>query len=279
MNYGDYTTMVQVKTNYLDILGSADDILLADLIHSVSREIDNLTNRHFYPRKETQYYDTPKLPTSAISFDDDLLDLTTLVNGDGNPITVSYYKLYPLNRTPKAKVVVLASSPEQWSTDSGGNSEGAITLAGVFGYHTDYTNAWVATGGTVQNVTSIDATNTSLIVETGKIKMGWLLQIGTEWLYVSAVSVSTTDTVTVARGVNGSTAAIHLHDAPILRWAVDERLEMVARVGVAASYRIRANPVGETIVIDDIRFETPKDITKYMNSRLSQIGVIRTGIG
>jgi hypothetical protein len=253
--------------------------LLADLIHSVSREIDNLTNRHFYPRRETQYYDTPRLPTSAIIFDDDLLDLTTLVNGDGNPITSSYYKLYPLNRTPKAKVVVLASSPEQWSTDSGGNLEGAITLAGIFGYHTDYINAWVATGGTVQNVTSIDATNTSLIVETGKIKMGWLLQIGTEWLYASAVSVSTTDTVTVARGVNGSTAAIHLHDAPILRWAVDERLEMVARVGVAASYRIRANPVGETIVIDDIRFDTPKDITKYMTSRLSQIGVVRTGIG
>lgn len=276
MNYGDYTTIVAIKTNYLDILGTADDVLLADLIHSVSREIDNLTNRRFYPRIETQYYDTPRRGNS-INFDDDLLDLTTLTNGNGNAITS--YKLYPLNRTPKERITVLASSPEQWQADSDGNSEGAISVLGKFGYHADYANAWMATGATVQNVTSINSTSTSLTVQTGTIKVGWLLQIGTEWLYVSAVSVSTTDTVTVVRGVNGSTAAIHLNGVAISRWAVDERLEMIARVGVAASYRIRANPVGETVVIDDIRFDTPKDITKYMNSRLSQIGIIRIGIG
>lgn len=278
MNYGDYTTITAVKTNYLDILGTADDVLLADLIHSVSREIDNLINRRFYPRIETQYYDTPRRGNS-INFDDDLLNLTTLTNGDGKEITSSYYKLYPLNRTPKERVTVLTSSPEQWATDSDGNSEGAISVLGKFGYHADYANAWIATGATVQNATSINATSTSLSVQTGTIKAGWLLQIDTEWLYASAVSVSTTDTVTVVRGVNGSTAAIHLNGAAISRWNVDERLEMIARVGVAASYRIRANPVGEMVVIDDIRFDTPKDITKYMNSRLSQIGIIRIGVG
>jgi len=278
MNYGDYTTISAVKTNYLDILGTADDVLLADLIHSVSREIDNLTNRRFYPRIDTQTYDTPRRGNS-INFDDDLVELMTLTNGDGNAITSAYYKLYPLNRTPKERVTVLASSPNQWATDSDGNPEGAISVLGKFGYHADYSNAWVATGGTVQNTTSINASSTSLTVQTGTIKAGWLLQIGTEWLYASAVAISTTDTVTVVRGVNGSTAAIHLNGVAISRWAVDERIEMIARVGVAANYRIRANPVGETVVVDDITFNTPKDITKYVNTRLSQLGLIRVGIG
>jgi hypothetical protein len=279
MNYGDYTTIVAVKTNYLDVTGSADDVLLADMIRSVSRDIDNLTKRRFYPRAETHYYDTPKRNHPTINFDDDLLALTTLTNGDGDAITSAYYKLYPLNRTPKESLALLASSSEQWQANSDGDPEGAITILGVFGYHLDYPNAWVATGGTVQNTTSISASGTSLTVQTGTVKAGWLLQIGAEWLYASAVAVSTTDTVTVVRGVNGSTAAIHLNGAAISRWVVDESVEMIARVGVAASYRIRANPVGETVVIEDIRFDTPKDITKYMNTRLSQIGVMRVGIG
>lgn len=276
--YGDYTVLADVRARYLDVTATTDDVLLTDLIHSTSREIDAITNRHFYPLIDTLEYDMPARYQDWLYFDDDLLELTTLTNGDGTDFTTGQYKVYPLNKYPKQKVKILSSSSEQWQSDSLGDSEGVISAVGVWGYHADYTGAWVS-AATVADATGINALATSVTVATGTIKAGWLLKIGAEYIYASAVATGATDTVTIVRGVNGSTAAIHATAAAISGWKIDERLEMLCRVAVAAYYRIRANPVGETVIIDDVSFNTPKDVTKYIDSRCRAVGVIRVGLG
>lgn len=117
-------------------IGSPDpveDTDLASLIMAASRIIDDLTGRTFYARTETHYYNTPDTNVLFIE-DDDLLTITTLTNGDATVITSGYYKLYPLNASPKYMIVLKPSTGLTWSEDSSGDIEGAITIAGTWGF-------------------------------------------------------------------------------------------------------------------------------------------------
>ncbi len=273
----DYTTLTDVKTSYLVTTGTAQDALIADLIRSVSREIEQITNRKFYPRIETRYYDTPREWFTPLYLDDDLLALTTLTNGNGTAFTAAQYKLYPLNSTPKQNIALLASSSERWRTSTAGDAEGAITALGVWGYHDDYASGWLDIACTLAAaITQVGST--SFTCTTGKVRAGDLLLIDSEYIYASAVSTGATDTVTCVRGVNGSTAATHLISAAVTRWRF-EAVYMLATVAVVAYLRLKDNPIGDMLQIDGYTFSTPKDVSKYVQSRLQTLGLVRVGVG
>lgn len=273
--YADYTTLTDVRATYINSTATGRDTLFSSLIRSTSREIEQASNRKFYPRVETRYFDTPDAGLGSLLFDDDLLALTTLTNGDGTAFTASDYKLYPLNATPKQFVKVLASSSLRWQTASG-DPEGAISVAGVWGFHDDYGSAWLDIAGVL--AAALNSSATSFTCTTGTVRVGDLLKIDSEYLYASAVSTSSTDTVTCVRGVNGSTATSHLISAPLYRWYYPA-ITALATVAVVAYERLQNNPLAETISIDGYNFATPKDVTKYIQSRLGVLGLIRLGLG
>lgn len=275
MTFAEYTTVDAVRSRYLSSDKDARDEVIHDLIVSTSREIEQICNRKFYPRTETRYYDTPTLGR-VVTLDDDLLDVTAFTNGDGTAFSASQYKAYPLNESVKTELRVLQSSSAGLLADANGDSDGAINVAGVWGYHNDYASAWVVTAATL--TTSITTTQTTAAVTPSVVKSGTLARIGSECIAVTAVSTSTSaDTLTLTRGVNGGTAASHTAGDAILRW--DAVVEMVCRMAVAAYFRLRTNPVGESVTIDGQTFQTPKDVLQWMDKHLRGMGLIRVGLG
>jgi len=81
---------------------AADDGVIESLLKAASRYIDTQTGRFFYPLVQTRYYDVPfnTLDSRSLELDGDLLEVITLVNGDGTTIPSTEYALRPRNQSP-----------------------------------------------------------------------------------------------------------------------------------------------------------------------------------
>ena len=284
MNYCDYTTINNLRNVYMaSDMPQRDDTLLA-LIQSTSREIEAMANRSFYPTIQTRKYNAPvhgwgwtfANAPDAIQLDEDLLSITSVTNGDGTAlVNGTDYLPYPLNDTPYYELRRTWGGT-MWLPNTHG-PYGALSVAGVWGYHPDYGSAWADTLATLAaNITTTSAT--TFTATTGKLFAGDLLQVDTEWMYVVSVSTGDSDTATVKRGVNGSTAATHTSGASVLRW-YNPIIENVVKTGVVAYYRTRNNPTGDTLQIDGNKFSTPHDVLQWIEDRLRGLGLIRSGIG
>ena len=122
-----------------------DDGVIEDIIADASRLIDQVCNRTFYSRTETRYYDIPSAPYSnqyevrsiesgVLKFDDDLLAITTLTNGDGTTIASTQYNLLDYNKPRKHSLQLKDSSTVNWTADASGNTRAVISIAGTWGY-------------------------------------------------------------------------------------------------------------------------------------------------
>lgn len=269
MNHGDYATVAQVRREYLASDRDARDPLIHSLITSTSREIDAAAERKFYPTIETRQYDTPR--GRRLVFDEDLLSATTITNGDGEEITD--YRLYPLNETPKHYAELSGVAPA-WSGGALGDSP--IEVEGVWGCHRDYASAWQPVMALGAQLTTAA---TTLTAPSGVLSAGHLLKINSEMIYVSDVAVSTaTDTVTLARAANGSSAAQHTTGAQVYAWDNPLVSALCCRA-VAAYYRLRVNPVGETVTVDGQTFQTPKEIAQWIERQAQTMGLVRIQFG
>lgn len=128
----DYCTTAEVKALAGATL-TTDDTLIAALITRASAMIDRYTGRTFVERTETRYF-TPGVDNDGnlLMLDDDLLNITTLTNGDGTTIPSTGYTLIPLNGLPKYAVKLKVAYSWQSPTDP----DGAIIIAGSWGYCT-----------------------------------------------------------------------------------------------------------------------------------------------
>lgn len=128
-----YCTLAEFKAfNKITSTDATDDTVIEDIIEGVSRDIDRLTSKTFYARTETHYYDTPDGFDLEL-YDDDLLTITTLTNGDGTVLTSDYYKLLPLNRTHKKTIRLINTSGVVWTLGLNADRTGAISVLGTWG--------------------------------------------------------------------------------------------------------------------------------------------------
>lgn len=130
----EYATNAQLKA-YAVPKGetdAADDAEMTRILGAVSRWLDDKTGTNFYGASETHYFDVPQ--GRVIKFDEWLVSVTTLTNGDGTVLTTSDYLLLPYNSTPKYGVKLRDTSNYYWAASSTGSWESVITLAGVWGY-------------------------------------------------------------------------------------------------------------------------------------------------
>jgi hypothetical protein len=132
-----YCTLAEFKA-YADITttDATDDAFLEDAIEAASRLIDAQTRRHFYAATETRYFDVPagQVDDSILYLDEDLLAITTLTNGSSGTTAAASYRLLPPNASPKWGVKLRPSSGLSWDSDTAGDSEQAISIAGTWGY-------------------------------------------------------------------------------------------------------------------------------------------------
>jgi len=129
----DYTNVATLKT-YLQISGAADDTLLADLVTRASRLVDEHTRRHFYTVEETRYYDAKgsHITGNMLLVDADLLEVSEVVNGDGEVLTPSDFRLRPLNWAPYFGIALKPAGNKRWTYSD--DPEGAISVTGTWGY-------------------------------------------------------------------------------------------------------------------------------------------------
>ena len=224
-----YATLADAK-NEIKATTTTDDPALADKVRIASRRADAMfqSRRPFFaPYSETRdwlveparvdsllrlfYFDTPLLALSSV-----VVGTTTLVVGT----TVEAWRRSP-DRPFKA--IRLMNSGNNWYQYCNNDDPVLVTIGGFWGYHPDWDNAWDSVD-TVQDDPDISAAATALTVDnidgtdgwgfTPRISRGSLLRIEDEYLEVTATDAAT-NIATVIRGVNGTTAAIHLKDVAV----------------------------------------------------------------
>ena len=206
----------------LRISDTADDTQLLRDLEYVSDLMERDAKRWFQVRTATLYFQARWGDRLLLS--EDLLSLTTLKTltlndggtrsyGAGTDATAQWaatdYDLYPMNavarKEPYWEIRVNPEGDYSFPTDPLG-----VQIAGTWGYWQDTVSA-----GTL-GAAIASTTTTSVTMTAGhSVEAGHTLLIGSEQLYVSAVA---TNTLTVERGVNGTTAATASNGAAVSRY-------------------------------------------------------------
>ena len=206
--YADHTTIK--STGVLNITGTTYDTSLRQVLETASRLIDQYCNRHFYVLVATRKYDgdggtellVPDLISVTILKTDDDLDRTFEATW-----AASDYLLYHTNADP-TKLWGRPYTSIHVDTDAGAEdvfTKGmqTVQIDGKWGYRevTEDSDADINEGA------QSSATDTTLTVTDGsKFAVGQTILIDSEQLYITAIS---TNDLTVSRGLNGTTAAVH----------------------------------------------------------------------
>jgi len=271
------TTMEAVREQLgADALTDADDdTLIWQFISAASAMVHQFCRRSFVPYVQTRYYDAqePMIDGDLLRLDEDLLEATTVTNGDSTTVSTSDYVLRNRNIYPYWGIKLKESSSLTW-TYSGSDYEDAISIAGIWGFHESYGTAWVDTGDTVQDASGINASVQTITVTDAngkdgryrtRFEVGKLLKIDDEFIKVVAVDTGA-ETLTVLRGALGSTAATHANGATIYSWAVQRNIEQAVISLVAWLYR------NKSTAGDEIQFMSgAKIITNKAPSNIRQV--------
>jgi hypothetical protein len=198
----------------IDRLSTAQKDLLKELILDVSDEITQQWERTFIPFQAT-YTVYPSMVAwtdwrnergvTRFYFQNlayaDLLSLSS-VEFDDTAQSASYYRL---EGAMPYEAVAFDTSGVTLPSSSSFSSK--AEFAGIWGYHQNYAQAWKSFGTLIGDITD---SATSFTVLTGTVETYSYLKIGTEFLFVTSITTgSPNDTITVERGVRGTTAAAH----------------------------------------------------------------------
>jgi hypothetical protein len=252
---------------------SVDDGVAEKLLEGSSRYIDNYCGRTFYPRVETLLLDVPE--EDPLYLPDDLLAVTSLLNGDSTTIASSDYTLLSANLYPKWGIKIKDSSSVSWLTDDTASAEEVISLTGFFGYHNEYSRrAWPASGTLANPLTSDTSDGLTVTLADGHgVKANNIFKIDNE-LFI-ANSISSSDTITVAqRADNGSTIAAHTSDTAVYVWKPQADIVQACLEIAASAYRRRkgqgvtgaaqVTAAGVVITPQDVPGQAREIINKYV---------------
>jgi len=130
------TTLATLKL-YLGTTTTGDDTILTSSLTRAESFLKRRTGRIFDAATSaptTRYFTRDAIDPfdrRRILLDEDLVSVTTLINGDGTTIASSGYWLEPFNHTPYFAIRLLeATSGWTWDTDE------RVSVAGVWGYST-----------------------------------------------------------------------------------------------------------------------------------------------
>jgi hypothetical protein len=214
-----YATLADLR-RYLGLTSAqtGDDDLLLTLLGAASRLIEGCARRQFYPARQTRAYTVGD--PAMLLLHGDLLDLHSLINGDGTTIAAAAYHLEPAGEAVKSSIL-LDRAQAVFTHD--GDPVDAVSVEGTWGYHPGWPDAWMESGDSVQDdplaasATALAVTDADAPGPTGygaRFAVGQLIRIEDEYLHVLAVN-AVTNTLTVARGANGTTAISHNQDTDI----------------------------------------------------------------
>jgi len=282
-----YANVNQFKAAF-SLTDSTNDDNFVRLLGEASRLIDKYCERFFYLWEGTRYYDGGGV---RVVLDDDIYSFTTLdCDTDGDGVYESSYTLdvsgtaqpdaftYPYPRMlywPKTRI---EANPWGHYGHFGSGIRSAVKIVGVFGYGNDYpAPAYVDSGETVQDV-SMTAAQLTMTTSGITLSAGQTIKVGSEQMFISAFTPSN-KTATIQRGINGTTAAIHLQNAPISVYQYPDAITQACLVHSMRQWKRREsafqNVVGDvntgiTNVYKGIDPDVQEIIKEYKRSRIGK---------
>ncbi|HXG36524.1 MAG TPA: hypothetical protein VNL15_06120 [Dehalococcoidia bacterium] len=225
-----YASLADIKATLGGITGTTRDAELLSLLEDISRAIDEETGRHFYSVIATRLYDGSG--NDKLWLFDDLISVTTLkVDEDGDLVyektltANTDYWLYPDNPLANTPYYRIDINPESSNISAFPSGRRRVQLVGKFGYSEETQSA-----GTL-GAAILNATDTSVTMLAGhSVNAGDTIIVDSEQMYVSAVA---TNTLTVTRGVNGTTAAAHSNGAAVSKRRYPRPIERAVLLQVA----------------------------------------------
>uniref|UniRef100_A0A6M3IJ37 Putative head tail connector protein n=1 Tax=viral metagenome TaxID=1070528 RepID=A0A6M3IJ37_9ZZZZ len=195
------------------ISGTADDAILLSKLEAASRDIDRFCERRFYVESTTKYFDGDGTNLLLVP---DLLSITTLqLDDDVDGLTweetlsaaVPDYLLEPYNSWPKTRIRLHPMGT--YAAFTAGPR--TVAIAGSWGYGNGV-SATPYTPNLTTTTEELDASETGVdVTDRTVLEVGDTLLIESEQMYVTAITAGAGNagTLTVVRGVNGTTAATH----------------------------------------------------------------------
>jgi len=233
--YGDLTKLKD-RASLNDPAGddSLDDELW-ELLASVSDWIDGYCDRHFYPRTATLYFDLAQGEQQILV--PDLVSVTTLKDDENqdaafeNTWASADYQLLPHNAAPTQHWGQPYTSVRASQLSDGDKQKGfppgqrVLEIAGVWGYR-----EFKELSGSLA-AEAMDATETGLDVDDGTdFAIGQTIMQEDEQMLITDIS---SNTLTVVRGLNGTTAATHADDTQVYILRIPAAVERAALITAA----------------------------------------------
>ena len=221
-----YATLDQLRARFA-VAGAdtSDDARLLAKLKSASQQIDRFTARTFAPVYATRLFDWDNA-RSILLRGFDLLQLITLTNGDGNVIDPT--AIIPLGGVNGPVYCLEINIAKGAFLNYLTVKTRALSVYGIWGWHDDWLgSAWKPSGDSVTTF-GLSSGGTALTVSNAagadswglspRFQTGQLIQIDSEYMLTTAVNAGT-NTLTVIRGVNGTSGATHTIGAPISIYA------------------------------------------------------------
>lgn len=275
-----YATLWKFNEYVRGLDTTTDDNLKLRLLREAEGIVKQYTGWDFEPRCATYRFNAPQAQESVgaygtyftsppqiyrsareLRLTEPLLELESGFNGDGTALTLTDLLYLPPYIYPRYGITFKYSTGYQWENDSDGNYEQVIPLTGLWGYHEDWSNAFIDSFDTVQDVAFDDAATTLTVAdstglnargETQRFQVGQILKLfdvdGYEYLYVSAIAEGADpapDTLTVTRGYKGTTARAWDQNTPIYIYTVQDGVEQATLEIARLLYRRKDLDAGD----------------------------------
>lgn len=217
-----------------------DDERLRILCEAVSEYVDKFCGRTFRVREGAQTY-MPEWSDKVVV--DDLLSVTSIttdMDGDGTfeeTWSATDYFLYPVNALFNGRPYTsicrslngskyIPNKEMRWPS---------FKVTGKWGFQEELESVAALNGGINASVTTI--------VSTVALEVGWTIKVDSEQMYVTDRD-STGLSLTVVRGVNGTTAASHLTAATIYVYRYPADIVQASMLHAGRIWRRKEAPTG-----------------------------------
>lgn len=253
------TTLTELKRVRNIAASTTDDDVLRKCILQASRWFEETAERSFVPYRETSEFDYCN--PFVLYVDGDLLEVKTLTNGDASTLTASDYVLRPNNIYPKYKVELKRYGDAAFVYDE--HPEQALSLDAVWGFHANYNRAWVA-ADTLDAAIASAGQSTLVVTDADglddraftRFEVYDYIKVDDEFMLVTAI---TTNTLTVTRGVNGTTAGTHTDESTVYTYRPHEDIRRAVTYLAGYLYDTR-DTTGERIEVMDFALKVKQQI-------------------
>jgi hypothetical protein len=179
---------------------------LLQALRAATQYLERSKNRRFAPYYDTRHCTPLPYDMAECVLGEDLLELTTLIDGDGTAI--------PVDETLILYDGILHLIGRSFTFED--TPHGAIEVSGIWGYHDFWGQAWRVSNDALVNAVNDTATTFTISDPDGadrdehrpRFSAGQLVRVGNEYVVILATD-STANTLTVSRGANGSSAVAH----------------------------------------------------------------------